>query len=233
MNAITRRIVVAGLTAFLIIFTSAAQAGKSYGSRSFSSSSSKGSAVRSSPRPSSSGPIRYKSAVPESAAGRTSYSSGSVLSRSKNLPSEKLQTVIREKESSGPGWFGTGMLIWLLSQHDLSSSDRAWIKNQIDEAKKEGEAVPPPPPDLSDVVFNWAFPSEFIPGKKAMITVTANQGTTEKQVAISCVMNGVYGIKEGGAVHMEWTPEKNMSAVMRCNAAGLSDLRIFTAGNVS
>ncbi|HCI8581997.1 TPA: hypothetical protein NQG29_004211 [Enterobacter cloacae] len=170
---------------------------------------------------------RYNSRTPEKAG---SYRS--VLSRSQTLPSEKLQTVIREKEQSGPGWMGTALLVWLLSQHDLSSSDKAWVNQQIAQAKKENQQVLLPPPELSDVAFNWSYPSAFTPGQKAMIAVSAKQGLAGKAVPVTCVMNGSYGVKDGEITRIEWTPDKDMTAVMRCEAGGLSDLRMFSAGEM-
>ncbi|SAI38528.1 Uncharacterised protein [Enterobacter hormaechei] len=241
MNIMVRHLMAAGLTAGLLLSTLTAHAGKSpgSGSRSFSAPSSKGSAVRSSPRPSTSGPVTYKSAVPVTPVNRynsrTPEKAGSyrsVLSRSQTLPSEKLQTVIREKEQSGPGWMGTALLVWLLSQHDLSSSDKAWVNQQIAQAKKENQQVLPPPPELSDVAFNWSYPSAFTPGQKAMIAVSAKQGLAGKAVPVTCVMNGSYGVKDGEITRIEWTPDKDMTAVMRCEAGGLSDLRMFSAGEM-
>ena len=241
MNIMVRHLMAAGLTAGLLLSTLTAHAGKNpgSGSRSFSAPSSKGSAVRSSPRPSTSGPVTYKSAVPVTPVNRynsrTPEKAGSyrsVLSRSQTLPSEKLQTVIREKEQSGPGWMGTALLVWLLSQHDLSSSDKAWVNQQIAQAKKENQQVLPPPPELSDVAFNWSYPSAFTPGQKAMIAVSAKQGLAGKAVPVTCVMNGSYGVKDGEITRIEWTPDKDMTAVMRCEAGGLSDLRMFSAGEM-
>lgn len=241
MNIMVRHLMAAGLTAGLLLSTLTAHAGKSpgSGSRSFSAPSSKGSAVRSSPRPSTSGPVTYKSAVPVTPVNRynsrTPEKAGSyrsVLSRSQTLPSEKLQTGIREKEQSGPGWMGTALLVWLLSQHDLSSSDKAWVNQQIAQAKKENQQVLPPTPELSDVAFNWSYPSAFTPGQKAMIAVSAKQGLAGKAVPVTCVMNGSYGVKDGEITRIEWTPDKDMTAVMRCEAGGLSDLRMFSAGEM-
>ncbi|HGH4585595.1 TPA: hypothetical protein ACJIWA_004118 [Enterobacter bugandensis] len=241
MNIMARRVMAAGLIAGLLLSTLTAHAGKSSGSgsRSFSSSSTKGSAVRNSPRPSTSGPVTYKSAVPVTPVNRynsrTPEKTGnyrSVLSQSQTLPSEKLQTVIREKERSGPGWMGTALLVWLLSQHDLSSSDKEWVNQQIAQAKKENQQIPPPPPELSDVAFNWSYPSAFTPGEKALIAVSATQGIAGKSVPVTCVMNGSYGVKDGEITRMEWTPDKAMTSVMRCEAGGLSDLRMFSAGDM-
>lgn len=127
---------------------------------------------------------------------------------------------------------GTALLVWLLSQHDLSTSDRVWIRQQIAQAEKENQQVPPPDPELSDVAFNWSYPSAFRPGQKALIAVSAIQGVSEKSVPVTCVMNGSYGTRDGEITRLEWTPDKNMTAVMRCEAGGLSDLRMFSVGEM-
>ncbi|MDF6893604.1 hypothetical protein NLR16_24450, partial [Escherichia coli] len=48
--------------------------------------------------------------------------------------------IIRERESSGPGWLGTAFLVALLSRHDLSDSDRQWLQSKIDALAGEDEA---------------------------------------------------------------------------------------------
>ncbi|HED3078481.1 hypothetical protein [Citrobacter amalonaticus] len=224
MNTMTRRMVTALLTAGIIFCTAPATAAKS--------SSSKGSAVRSSPRPSTTGPINYRSATPDktSRLSMSEVRSRSVLERSRTQSSEKLQTVIREKERIGPGWFGTGMLVWLLSQHDLSSSDRRWIQEQINEAKREGEETALPPPPLSDVVFNWSYPPVFRQGETSHITVKATEGVQQKPVTVNCVLKGVHSIMDGVAARLAWTPGTEVSAVMRCEAGGLNDMRMFSVG---
>ncbi|WP_249354847.1 hypothetical protein [Ralstonia sp. 3PA37C10] len=55
-------------------------------------------------------------------------------------PSPKMAQIIRERESSGPGWIGTAFLVALLSRHDLSDSDRQWLQTKIDALAGEDEA---------------------------------------------------------------------------------------------
>lgn len=233
MNPVTRRMVTALLSAGIFLNVSPAMAAKSSSSKSMRSSISKGSAVRSSPRPSTSGPVHYRSAKPDKTyrQSMSETSSRSVLERSRTLPSEKLQTVIREKERSGPGWIGTGLLVWLLSQHDLSSSDRHWIEKQIDESKNENVQTQLPPPPLSDVVFSWVYPPVFNQGETSLITVKATEGEQQKPVTVSCVLKDIHSSQDGIAARLEWTPLKEVTAVMRCEAGGLSDMRIFSIGD--
>lgn len=149
----------------------------------------------------------------------------SVLERSATQPSPQ----IREKENSGPGWVGTGLLVWLLSQHDLSSSDRAWVRQQINDAQQKGEEIAErPSPELSDVVFNWTYPQAFHPGDEAQISVTATVGMAQKPVAVSCVLNGKHSDLVGNAASLVWKPVREMTAVMRCEADGLSDMRLLS-----
>ncbi|MEJ1269013.1 hypothetical protein WDV93_25060 [Pantoea ananatis] len=138
--------------------------------------SSPGFAARSpSYRPSSTGSApTYKSFRPESGSSSATTAGGngrvnstspgyrpsptnrqSLLSSNGPQPSPRLQTIIREKEASGPGWVGTAALVWLLSQHDLSSSDREWINSRLREADSDSSSEQPVPVSgQSDVSFS-------------------------------------------------------------------------------
>ncbi|MFK3662761.1 hypothetical protein ACI2I2_19975 [Scandinavium sp. NPDC088450] len=223
------------LTTVWCLAGSAAIAGKISGQRS-GLSSSRGFAVKAASRPAPSGPVNYGRFTPRTSApsdlpasGNASRGYTSVLDRSTTRPSEKLQTVIREKESHGPGWVGTGLLVWLLSQHDLSSSDRAWIQQQINDTReKKAETSPLPEPELSDVVFNWTYPPVFHAGEKADIVVTAAMGMAQKPVPVSCTLNDVHSDSTGNSANLAWNPAHDMAAVMCCEADGLSDMRLFS-----
>lgn len=235
MKKQTLRIFGAVLAVCCFLATSSALAGKMSGSR-YSGMSSRGSAIKASPHPAMSGPVNYRrfssgaqtiSGQPPSAG--SSRRTVSVLERSATLPSSQLQTVIREKENSGPGWVGTGLLVWLLSQHDLSSSDRAWVRQQINDAQQKGADIAQlPSAELSDVVFNWTYPPAFHPGDEAPISVTATVGMAQSPAAVSCVLNGKHSDLVGNAARLVWKPAREMTAVMRCEAAGLSDMRLLS-----
>ncbi|HFE3442932.1 TPA: hypothetical protein ACF3I9_004398 [Klebsiella aerogenes] len=223
------------LSLILVLGTTTAFAGKSSGSSRSWSSSSRGSAVRSSSYKSS-GSTTYKSFKPLSSTGskssygnKSSYgrSSYSVLDHSSSMPSPKLQSIIRERENSGPGWIGTGLLVWLLSQHDLSSSDRAWIQQQIDDAGNDTDTEAPPLIEASDTGFTWQMPPTIEAGQPVKIAITAVAGADKKNVVPVCSVNGVVSQVSGNQAILTWTPHDEVNAVIDCSANGWNDMRLI------
>ena len=178
----------------------------------------------------------YKSFRPaagsNTATGRTdSRSPGAKLSpsapqslqnRSGPQPSPQLQTIIREKEASGPGWLGTAGLIWLLSQHDLSSSDREWINNRLRDENSENT---PPVTEQSDVSFQWSVPAAVTNGQPAKIVIAAVRHG--KVLQPDCELGDVKSVHENNAAVLNWTPENTVSAVATCRADGWVDQRLL------
>lgn len=178
----------------------------------------------------------YKSFRPaagsSTATGRTdSRSPGAKLSpsapqslqnRSGPQPSPQLQTIIREKEASGPGWLGTAGLIWLLSQHDLSSSDREWINNRLREENSENTS---PVTEQSDVSFQWSVPASVTNGQPAKIVIAAVRHG--KVLQPDCELGDVKSVHENNAAVLNWTPENTVSAVATCRADGWVDQRLL------
>lgn len=178
----------------------------------------------------------YKSFRPaagsSTATGRTdSRSPGARLSpaapqslqnRSGPQPSPQLQTIIREKEASGPGWLGTAGLIWLLSQHDLSSSDREWINNRLREENSENTS---PVTEQSDVSFQWSVPASFTNGQPAKIVIAAVRHG--KALQSDCELGDVKSVHENNVAVLNWTPENTVSAVATCRADGWVDQRLL------
>lgn len=218
------------------------------------SSGSKGFAVRSAPKMQTSGPVKYQSFssgsagkngstgsgasagnksqnVPQAASGSYArgYGGRSMLDNSTTKPSPQLQTIIREKERSGPGWIGTGLLIYLLSQHDLSSSDRQWIQSRLDNEKNSPDHPAPPPIELSDVTFRWEVPAIFRSGEKSNIIVRASQGPENTPHSVSCSMKGIQSVSEKDKAILEWVPDGEETVVVTCLSAGLHDMRMFTS----
>ena len=152
-----------------------------------------------------------------------------MLDNSTTKPSPQLQTIIREKESSGPGWIGTGFLIYLLSQHDLSSSDKNWIQSQLNDERNSPERPAPPPIELSDVTFQWDVPAIFRSGVQSNIIVRASQGPENTPRAVACSMNGIQSVPEKNKAILEWVPDKEETVVVTCLSAGLHDMRMFTS----
>lgn len=178
----------------------------------------------------------YKSFTPaagsSTATGRTdSRSPGAKLSpsapqslqnRSGPQPSPQLQTIIREKEASGPGWLGTAGLIWLLSQHDLSSSNREWINNRLREENSEN---PQRVTEQSDVSFQWSVPATFTNGQSAKIVIAAVRHG--KVLLPDCELGDMKSVHENNAAVLNWTPEHTVSAVATCKADGWVDQRLL------
>ncbi|MDE8558883.1 hypothetical protein [Pantoea vagans] len=210
-------------------------AGSSSARSSFKSSA--GYAARSPAyRSSFTGSTPYKSFRPadgsSTATGRIdSTSPGSKLSpsapqslqnRSGPQPSPQLQTIIREKEASGPGWVGTAGLIWLLSQHDLSASDREWINNRL---REENSGNTPPVTEQSDVSFQWSIPATFTNGQPAKIVIAAVRHG--KVLLPDCELGNIKSVHENNAALLNWTPEHTVSAVATCRADGWVDQRLL------
>lgn len=248
MNILVR----GALVALCLLQTLPVKAGGFSSRSSFKSSS--GFAARSpSYRPSSTGSApAYKSFRPESGSGATSAggngssagrgngtspgyrpspsSRQSLLNNNGLQPSPRLQTIIREKEASGPGWMGTAALVWLLSQHDLSSSDREWINSRLREADS-GSEPPAPAAGESDVSFQWAVPAQIVSGQPVKIVVTAFRHG--KAVLPPCELGDVKSVPENSAAVLNWTPENTFSAVATCRAEGWVDQRLLAVSQMS
>lgn len=92
-------------------------------------------------------------------------------------PSPRLREIIQREESSGPGWIGTAFLIALLSQHDLSAADHAWIEARIAALGRDEEQ---PPALLASVTPAVAFhiqglKQSYPPDNEAELTVRATR----------------------------------------------------------
>jgi len=226
----------------------------SFASRS-SFKSSAGFAARSPAyRPSSSGsaPV-YRSFRPETGSRTAGGASGSasasvnsassafrptpavprsLLSGSGPRPSARLQTIIREKEASGPGWVGTAALVWLLSRHDLSSGDRAWINERLREANNNTVSEPDAPvAEQSDVRFQWAVPALIVSGQPVKIVVTADRHG--KALVPACGLGDIKSVQENNAAVLNWTPGNTFSAVATCRAEGWVDQRLLAVSQTS
>lgn len=226
------------LPLMLCVLLAAGHADAGMRSSSFSSSS-RGFAVRSAPSYRSTSvstgatnPVRYRSFTPLTSAGGKTTSPGSATGFSRSVlsgpgpqPTQKLQTIIREKERSGPGWMGTAMLVWLLSQHDLSSSDRDWVESRLEEARQRGEKIETPPAEQSDVTFDWSLPSAFIAGQQASLTVTTLRG--KQPVTVTCRINDTRSTDAGNTSRLVWTPAAPGTAVADCHADGWVDQRLL------
>ncbi len=231
-----------------------AVAGRSYSSSSFRSSSGfaarspsyRSSSTRSAPtyksfRPaqsnsqtagtqkastSSSGYPVYSAATTFSGASSSTTPRQSLLSGRGSQPSPRLQTIIRERESSGPGWMGTAGLVWLLSQHDLSSSDRDWINSRLSEVRSENAIEPAEAVnEQSDVSFYWSYPAHIVNGQSVKISISAVRHG--KAMLPVCELGELKSQPDNNIAVITWKPENTVSAVVTCRTEGWVDQRLL------
>ena len=203
--------------------------GKSFTSRSSSTSSAGRSASRSSDMRAA------RNNTQRNGAG--SPARRSLLAGSPSQPSPKVTEIIRERERSGPGWLGTAFLVSLLSQHDLSSSDRSWIEGRINALRDSGEDAEPAPALLSPaapgVSFRYAgLQPQFEAGAEATVTVRAERAGVA--VPVACALPGAQLDQGQGEARIEWTPAGPGVQLLSCEAAGHRDrklLRVAAANN--
>lgn len=155
------------------------------------------------------------------------------LAAGRSQPSPRVTQLIKEKEDSGPGWVGTGLLVWLLSQHDLSASDKAWIEEQIAAQGKEEDQAPPL---LGSVTPTVAFHIEglrqrYAPDAEAQLTVRAMRGNI--QLPVRCTLAGGNFQPEGAALRVKWMPASSGVQLLTCEAGGHQDRRLLRAGSDS
>lgn len=224
-------IAVATLSAFCA--AAAGPSGRSSGSARASSSTSRGStAVRtgSSIRgfaPSSA--LRPSRTVP--AARRSLLSSGT-------QPSSRVTEIIRERESSGPGWIGTAFLVSLLSQHDLSASDRSWIEGRISSlrAEERGEdggdgpdpLLPPAKPNVAVALSGAAVPLESgVPAAMELIATANGRPATSLECSVKGDTTTRTTLRRPGVLGITWTPDHPGVYILDCTADGHHERRLL------
>ncbi|WP_155402785.1 hypothetical protein [Ralstonia solanacearum] len=141
--------------------------------------------------------------------------------------------IIRERESSGPGWVGTAFLVALLSRHDLSDRDRQWVQAKIDVLTGEDAADDQSglaPHLVPTMTFVYAGVLEnFAIGRASTIHVTAHAAPGEP-VAVSCTMPEANIAAEGASATLVWEPHAPAVYVLTCQAGGQRDRRLLKAG---
>lgn len=150
---------------------------------------------------------------------KTKTTRRSLLDQHNDPPSQRLATIIRDRERSGPGWIGTAFLIALLSRHDLSSADREWIGRRIASLHgTETEGDPAWLAPVSPVVrFQYSgLQSEYSSGVPAELTVWAEHAGVA--VPLECALAGVSPIAFAGKrVRISWTPVAGVT-ILTCTA---------------
>ncbi|EOC0011701.1 hypothetical protein ACI0X9_003388 [Cronobacter turicensis] len=156
-------------------------------------------------------------------------------------PSENMRTIIRER--SGTNWTTLALMYWMLSSHNsqassLSSDDRAWVKQQIqdeeshganhDEAIKELKASGIDTEEIEKaaeepkhhVVFIYDAPNEMTAGKIWMFTVIAKKDG--KQEVPVCTLDGAETKTINQMLFVSWkAPDKaGVKSEIHCKAFG-------------
>jgi hypothetical protein len=171
-----------------------------------------------------------------SASSRRMEHRRSLLERAPSQPSAKVAQVIRERESSGPGWVGTAFLVALLSRHDLSSADRHWIQGRIDALRAEGDEE-----DYlldattTSVTFDFkGLVPKLVVGDLFVVMVGAKRKGAP--VPVTCSLEEASVTRAGLLTKVSWEPSEPGSRLLTCEAAGHQSrrlLRVAPAGDKS
>jgi hypothetical protein len=152
----------------------------------------------------------------------------SLISDDGPKPSQKVTQIIRERESSGPGWLGTAFLVAMLSRHDLTSSDRRWIQSRIDAIRLSSEASDDEPPALlpaahPQIAFSFqGLDAPLQLGHAANVSVSAN--ALGKPVPVTCDHPAATG--QNGRVEFAWTPDAPGVTLLTCKAGEKQERRL-------
>lgn len=229
-----QKITILALATLAMVASQIAEAGRgstggSSGGRSSISSGRSSSATSSRP----SAPYRAASANPSrnSTPGARNLGTRPSLLSSGQQPSPQLSQIIRERESSGPGWLGTAFLISLLSRHDLSAADHEWLEGKIN-ALKDGDSPEPElaPAVVSGVRFSYTgLQPAFAIDQAATIHVSA-KAEDGKPVTVTCTMPEAQVTQEGESAAIQWRPQAAAVYVLTCRSGAQRDRRILKAG---
>ncbi|MGT2457810.1 hypothetical protein ACU4GI_33450 [Cupriavidus basilensis] len=146
-------------------------------------------------------------------------------------PSPQLAQVIRQRESSGPGWLGTAFLVSLFSQHDLSSADKQWISNKIASLKQQDDEEPElAPAQVGPVRFEYTgLQPALALGQVATIRALALDASN-KPLNVTCEMPQANITQDDKSAAIQWHPASPAVHVLTCHAGGERDRRIVKAG---
>lgn len=208
---------------------SAASIGAGAGSRASSApslrgatSAGAGAGMRSAARPAAARPYGQLGTRAASTARRSLLGAGP-------QPSSRLTQIIRERERSGPGWIGTAVLIALLSQHDLSASDRSWIQDKIDALKGEegGSAAAALLPAVSRS-FTVTGASQLLHiGRAASIDIATSVPAAELACQIEGAATQPVVSHSASAANITWTPDRAGAYILNCRAGKHIERRVL------
>jgi hypothetical protein len=145
-------------------------------------------------------------------------------------PSPRLTQIIRERERSGPGWIGAAVLIALMSQHDLSASDRSWIQGKIDalDAEGDGDTAEALLPAVQQPMSISGASQPLIIGQSAAISVTSSGKAVD---SVACDIEGAdtqpVVSSRDRTTSVIWTPEHAGAYILNCRAGDRAERRIL------
>lgn len=145
-------------------------------------------------------------------------------------PSKRLSEIIRQRESSGPGWVGTAFLVYLFSRHDISDSDKRWLKAEIDRRHAAGEDddVALLEPAHPGVMFNYT--GLGMPIRRDMnLTIGVSAEADGEPVAVTCDIPGgrVVSGPQNLRASVFWTAPPAGVTILTCRAAERQDMRLL------
>jgi len=181
-----------------------------------------GAGMRSAARPAAARPYKQLGRQSPSTARRSLLGAGP-------QPSSRLTQIIRERERSGPGWIGTAVLVALLSQHDLSASDRSWIQGKIDALNEDeeggGAAALLPAVSRPFTVTGASQPLHI--GRAASIDIA----TSMPAAGLACQIEGAATqpvVSHGAsAANITWTPDRAGAYILNCRAGKHIERRVL------
>jgi hypothetical protein len=177
-------------------------------------------------RPLSSQVVGTPRAYPRPPRGRQSVLDGT------RPPSSTITRLIREKENSGPGWVGTAVLVWLLSQHNLSHDDRAWINGRLADLEPDGTSVTPAllPSAVPKIQFRYdGLAPVYYVGSTITVTVSAFDG--EVAVPVKCDLPGAAITNNSNESRITGTADLPGIQILTCAASGSNDRRLIQTSN--
>ncbi|ELY4881450.1 hypothetical protein P7V44_07115 [Providencia sp. CRE-3FA-0001] len=164
-------------------------------------------------------------------------------------PPEKVSSIIDERKRSGTDWTTLAMMYWMLSSSNshassLSSSDKAWIQQQIHEQESVGESrevalneLKSAGVDISDVQasdsppveFRYDMPKNLTAGVAWVFTVKATRSGETK--APECKLEGAEILTRGNTVFIKWKAPAlaGESAELTCKAFGKEEVKTLVS----
>lgn len=179
--------------------------------------------------------------------------SGRDYSNLRQAAPDNVRTVIRERERSGADWTTLALMYWMMSSNNshassLTSSDKGWIQQQIEEQESSGASREAAINELkaagvdtssmtvvdnsqhaSTVSFSYDMPTELKAGK--VWTFVVNATWNDKKQAPSCELQGAKFMADKDKLYGMWkAPETvGQKTQMKCKAFGVEEIKTLVS----